>query len=99
VRAFDVHFVVTPEHLMVADAAGRFRIIEFIDGELRATPAEQPWQVSTNNLIWNHSEIELAKSCGRHRAGSDEARTLRGVVDYEAARHVTRSMSHAGFTM
>ena len=99
VRGFNVHFVVTPEHLMVADASGRSRIIEFIGGELRITPAERPWQVCTNDIVWGTSEPERDKSCRRYRAGSDAAEKLGGVVDYAAARRVARSMSVDNGTM
>ena len=40
VRSYNVHFTEAREHLMVADVSGRFRIIEFIGGEVRVTPAE-----------------------------------------------------------
>ncbi len=99
VRAFNVHFVVAREHLMVADASGRSRIIEFIDGSLRVTPGEGPWQICTNDIVWKKTEAERASSCRRYRAGSDEARKLGGNVDYAAARRVARTMSVANFTM
>ena len=93
VRAFNVHFVVTPEHLMVADATGRSRIIEFIDGEIRVTPAEGPWQICTNDIVWQKSEVERSSSCSRFRNGSEAAKKLGEAVDYTDARRVARSMS------
>jgi len=99
VRAFNVHFVVTQEHLMVADASGRSRIIEFIDGHLRVTAGEGPWQICTNDIVWKKPEAERAGSCERYRAGSEEARKLSGNIDYAAARGVARTMSVANHTM
>jgi hypothetical protein len=99
VRAFNVHFVVAREHLMVADASGRSRIIEFIDGKLRVTPGKGAWQICTNDIVWNKPEAERASSCHRYRAGSEEARKLSGNIDYAAALHVARTMSVANFTM
>ncbi|MGD0283966.1 MAG: C45 family peptidase [Dissulfurispiraceae bacterium] len=99
VRAFNVHFVGGPYHLMVADASGQFRIIEFIDGEIRVTPAEGSWQICTNDIVWKKSDLERAKSCRRYRTGSDAAEKLGGVVDYAAARRVARSMSVENLTM
>ncbi|MGO9108781.1 MAG: carcinine hydrolase/isopenicillin-N N-acyltransferase family protein [Thermoguttaceae bacterium] len=99
VRAFNVHFVVTPEHLMVADASGRSRIIEFIDGNIRVTPAEGPWQICTNDIVWRKSELERTNSCSRYRTGSEAAKKLGGVVGYADARRVARSMSVANWTM
>ena len=99
IRAFNVYFAVVPEYLMVADASGRSRVIEFIGGEIRVTPAEGPWQICTNDIVWNKSELERANSCSRYRTGSDAAEKLRGVVDYADARRVARSMSVANRTM
>ena len=99
VRAFNVHFAVVPEHLMVADASGRSWIIEFIDGEVRITPAERPWQICTNDIVWSKSELERANSCWRYRAGSDAAEKLGGVIDYADARRVAGSMSVPHRTM
>ncbi|MGA2257039.1 MAG: hypothetical protein ABSG53_20500, partial [Thermoguttaceae bacterium] len=93
VRAFNVHFVVATEHVMVADAAGRSRIIEFIDGKIRVTPAEGPWQICTNDIVWNKSQLARANSCSRYRTGSDVAEKLGGVADFADARRLARSMS------
>jgi hypothetical protein len=98
VRSFNVHFTEAREHLMVADASGRFRIIEFIDGKIRVTPARKAWQVCTNSIAWNQSEAERASDCPRYRTGSAEAEKLRGVVAFADARRVARSMS-VRFTM
>jgi len=99
VRAFNVHFVGGPYHLMVADASGRSRIIEFIDGKIRVTANEGPWQVCTNDIAWKKSEIERDSSCPRYQTGSDAAEKLGGVFDYAAARRVARSMSVNNWTM
>jgi hypothetical protein len=86
VRAFNVYFVEVPEHFMVADVSGRFRIIEFIGGEIRVTSAERSWQICTNDIVWRKSELERANACSRYRTGSDAAAKLCGVVDYADAR-------------
>jgi hypothetical protein len=98
VRSYNVHFSVAREHLMVADAAGRFRIVEFLDGKIRVTPAGKAWQVCTNSIAWNQSEKERADDCPRYRIGSAQAEKLRGAVAFADARRVARSMS-VDFTM
>jgi hypothetical protein len=98
-RAYNVHFVVTPEHFMVADASGRSRIIEFIGGAIRVTPGEGPWQVCTNDIAWKKSESERDRTCRRYRDGSDAAEKLAGKFDYDAAQRVARSMSVDKWTM
>jgi hypothetical protein len=99
VRAFNVHFVNSPAHLMVADASGRSRIIEFVDGEIRVTSSEGPWQICTNSIAWNKSQPERANACPRYRTGSDAAGKLGGTVDYADARRIARSMSVPNWTM
>lgn len=95
VRAFNVHFVVAPVHLAVADASGKFRIIEFLEGELRVTAAQRPWQVCTNSIVWEKSEEQRGQDSGRYRTASAEAEKLDGKVDFSAARQAIRSVSVA----
>ena len=99
VRAFNVHFVETPEHLMVADASGRFRIIEFIGGEIRVTAARAALANLHERYRVATIGAERADACSRYRTGSAEAEKLGGVVDYADARRVARSMSVDNWTM
>jgi predicted choloylglycine hydrolase len=99
VQAFNVHFVDTHEHLMIADAAGQFRVIEFIDGETRITPGVRSWQVCTNHLLWQKNEEENDQFCSRYRTGSDLAEASAGAADFDDALRITKSMSVEGFTM
>ncbi len=84
---------------MVADASGRSRIVEFIDGEIRVTPGRGPWQICTNDIVWKKSKPERADACRRFRSGSDAADKLGEVSDYADAHRVARSMSVAHWTM
>lgn len=99
IRTFNVHFVDTEGHLMVADASGHSRIIEFIDGEIKVTPSIGLWQVCTNDIAWNRTEQERDDDCQRYRTGSDMADQLHGLVDHSEAVRVARSMAVEGFTM
>jgi hypothetical protein len=99
VREFNVHFVDVPEHLMVADASGRFRVIEYVDGEVVVTSSERPWQVCTNHILSGKSERQNDDACARYRAGSNLAASLRGDIDQAAALRITRGMSVDGLTM
>jgi hypothetical protein len=99
VRAYNVHFAVVTEHLMVADASRQSRIIEFVDGEVKVIPPERTWQVCTNSPIWNRSESQRSEACPRYRAGTDAAEKLGRAFDYPAACQVARSMSVEKGTM
>jgi hypothetical protein len=99
VQEFNVHFVDVQEHLMVADASGRFRVIEFIDGKTVVTSPQGAWQVCTNHILAGKSERENDESCARYCTGSDLAESLGGAVDFAAALRITKAMSVDGYTM
>ena len=99
VHQFNVHFVDTEVHLMVADASGRSRVIEFVDGEVCLTESARPWQICTNHILCNKTEDESDATCDRYRTGSKVAEDLGTARDVSDAAAVIRSMSVPGFTM
>jgi predicted choloylglycine hydrolase len=72
VKRYNIFFVQETCHLMIADAAGKSVVVEFVDGELKATPTEEIWQVCTNHQIAGKSEDENDAACDRYRTASDE---------------------------
>jgi hypothetical protein len=84
---------------MVADSSGRSLVIEYIDSEVRITPAQQTWQVCTNHIMWQKSELENDEACHRYRTGSEAADRLAGAIDDATALGVARSMSVKDWTM
>lgn len=96
IREFNVHFVAAPQHVMIGDSSGKFRIIEYIDGKLCITAAKEPWQICTNHIVWNKSETENDDSCWRYRIGSGKAEILGGEIDDSDLHNITRSMSVSG---
>ncbi len=99
VNEFNIHFVDTREHLMIADATGQFRVIEFINGKTVVTKPAHSWQISTNHLLADQSEADNDQQCSRYRTGSDLAESLGDAVTIDDAVRVTKSMSVEGFTM
>ncbi len=99
IEEFNVHFVDVQEHLMVADKSGRSCVIEFVDGKTVVTSPQQTWQVCTNHIVAGKSERENDEACKRYRTGSDLAASLAGVVDFDTALQITKSMSVDGYTM
>lgn len=97
-RSYNVNFVEVPVHLMVADASGKSRVIEFNGGELRVTSGHESWQLCTNHLVWQKSEQENDESCRRYRTGSELAAEVEH-LDEQAAKQVIQSMSVKDFTM
>lgn len=99
VESYNVHFVETPVHLMVADATGKSCVIEFIDGKMRVTPGGNSSQICTNHLVWQKSEEDNEAACDRFRTGAAAVRSLGGKISDSDAVDVIRSMSVDGFTM
>ncbi len=97
-KSYNVSFVETPVHLMIADASGQSCVIEFIDGKLRITTNDDSWQLCTNHLVWQKSEQENDDSCRRYRTGSEFAENIKQ-LDEQSAERVTRSMYVDNFTM
>ncbi|MFX1327021.1 MAG: linear amide C-N hydrolase [Promethearchaeota archaeon] len=63
---FNIVFPPGPDlHFLIADAYGSSAIIEWIEGEMKTLKNENLWQVSTNFVIYNSSEIEQ-QSCSRY---------------------------------
>lgn len=99
VNEFNIHFVDTHEHLMVADASGQFRVIEFVDGKTVVTRPDQPWQVCTNHIVWHQTEEQNDAQCSRYRTGSDMAANEHENVTFDEMLKITQSLSVDGFTM
>lgn len=99
IRQYNIHFVDARVHLMIADAKGESRVVEFIDGELRVTRNEENWQVCTNHIKWQKSEAENDAACSRYLKGSDAAASLPENIDFNDAKRVIREMSVENWTM
>jgi hypothetical protein len=93
VRQFNVYFVDTREHLMIGDAGGRFRVVEFVDGTVRVTAPEGSWQVCTNHILWNRTEEENDQLCPRYQTGSGLAAHFGTSVTAADAELITGRMS------
>jgi hypothetical protein len=60
-----------PLHYLVADAAGKSAVIEYIDGEMHVLPAEKPWHVATNFLLDGVDPLDGRLYCNRYRQAYD----------------------------
>lgn len=63
---YNIYFPPAPPlHFMISDREGKSVIVEFIDGDMKVIPNENPWQVSTNFLVYDSSEA-TRNSCRRY---------------------------------
>ncbi len=83
---------------MIADASGKSAVVEFIDGELKQTTTQEPWQVCTNHQICGKSEAENDESCQRYHTASDELAAMKDGVSASDVMKVMDSV-HQKTTM
>jgi predicted choloylglycine hydrolase len=99
VRQFNIHFVAEKCHLMIADAAGKSAVVEFIDGQIKPTTTHENWQVCTNHQLCNRTEAENDQNCGRYKLASGELADLKGYGNANDVMKVMQSVSKTGGTM
>lgn len=98
-QSYNIHFVETPCHYLIADASGHSAVIEFLDGQMRITDREGTWQVCTNSQIWGVSEAECDEQCDRYRRASAMLEGYRGVVDVDQVMDVMDEVAANDWTM
>jgi hypothetical protein len=98
-RQFNIHFGETTGHLMIADAAGKSAVVEFIDGEIVVSPTEDHWQVCTNHCVAGKAEEENDQECRRYCLASDQLAKLPSVAGSAEVMEVMSSVSQEHSTM
>lgn len=65
-KNYNVYFPPAPPlHFMISDRGGKSAVIEFIEGEMKIISNEEPWQVSTNFLIYGSND-DTKNGCRRY---------------------------------
>jgi predicted choloylglycine hydrolase len=77
-KQYNIHFVGETCHLLIADAAGKTAVVEFIDGELKPTTTNESWQVCTNHELCGRTEDENDEKCKRYQTASNELAAMQG---------------------
>lgn len=100
-KEYNIHFVETTCHLMIADAAGQSAVVEFVGGDMKVTRAAESWQVCTNHQISGKSETANDESCVRYRDASDQLAKLSGEADTDEVEvmQIMASVSKDKWTM
>jgi hypothetical protein len=98
-KQYNVYFIATTCHLMIADAGGKSAVVEFIDGKMEVTPAGENWQVCTNHQICGTSEEQSDQTCERYRIASEQLALMSGSADAGDMMRVMESVSKKDWTM
>jgi hypothetical protein len=98
-KEYNVRFAETTCHLMIADAAGKSVVVEFVDGDVKTTPTESYWQVCTNHQISGKSEAENDQCCERYHSASDQLAALPSAASSNDVMKVMGSVAQKDWTM
>jgi hypothetical protein len=82
-------------HYLIADAAGRSAVVEFVDGEMRALRNQQPWQVATNFVISESLPEGGNSSCWRYNTAYKVLQGALGSLSTAEAMELLESVSQS----
>jgi hypothetical protein len=96
---YNIHYVGTTCHLMIADASGKSAVVEFIDGKVKVTPSNEYWQVCTNHQICDTSEEDSDRTCDRYRTASEQLAKASASAGTDDVMTVMEAVSKKDWTM
>jgi hypothetical protein len=98
-KQYNIFFVATTCHLMIADASGKSAVVEFIDGKVEVTHGKDYWQVCTNHQICGTSEEDSDATCDRYRAASEQLAQASAAAGMDDVMRIMESVSKENWTM
>ena len=93
IRDYDVHFPETCTHHLLADASGSAAVVEYVGGEVVVTRNWEPWQVSSNFLIWEEAHRRGDAPCWRYSAAYGALKEAEGSITQREAMDIAREVS------
>lgn len=92
-RGYNVYFPTGPPvHYLVADAMGNSAIIEFTDGDMQVIPNQNPWQVSTNFLLYGSTDTDK-NNCWRYSLVEEILQENQGELTIQEALDILEAAS------
>ena len=82
------------QHILIADATGKSVVVELSDGEFRFVHNTNPWQVATNDPVYEKTIAEQKDVCPRFKTISDALETSKGNIDSEKAMNLLKQVGH-----
>ena len=83
-----------PVHFLIADRNGRSAAVEFVGGEMKVMYNNEPFQVSTNFIIFG-SGAPQTTDCWRYNRAYAGLKNASGRIDEDAAMNVLSSVSQS----
>ncbi len=75
-------------HALVAGPSGQSAVIELCDGEMRAIPNSDSWQVATNSPLYNVILSQALGQCSRYRYIYDRLSALNGFMTWQQGMEI-----------
>jgi len=85
-------------HFYIADSSGKSVILEYRDNEWQKIYSEKPWQVMTNNVIYDVPDTKLREECSRYKSISETLERTNGKIDWRTGMQMLRDVSQKGTT-
>ncbi|MHC1704181.1 MAG: linear amide C-N hydrolase [Tenuifilaceae bacterium] len=92
ISKYNIRFTNPPIHYMIADKSGKSAIIEFINGEMKVIPNNEPWQVCTNFIVSGTSAPNYVE-CWRYNKVYNDLNEKQGVIDLTGMMNLTKASS------
>jgi penicillin V acylase-like amidase (Ntn superfamily) len=83
-----------PIHFLIGDRNGRSAVVEFVGGEMKVMYNDEPFQVSTNFIIFG-SGAPQTTSCWRYNRAYADLKNASGQVDENSAMAMLSSVSQS----
>ncbi len=82
----------------VTDSSGRSVVLEYDQDQWRTIYGDKPWQVLTNNPVYNVSDTKLRNQCWRYRRMSETLEKTKGTMDWKADLKLLQDVAQKGTT-
>jgi hypothetical protein len=83
-----------PVHFLIADRNGKSVVVEFLSGEMKVMYNNEPFQVSTNFIIFG-SGAPQTTDCWRYNGAYANLKNVGGQIDEDAAMNMLSSVSQS----
>ncbi|MBN1271344.1 MAG: linear amide C-N hydrolase [Candidatus Aminicenantes bacterium] len=85
-------------HLLVADAAGKSVVLEYVEDEWRKIYGDKSWQALTNRPVYNVTEETLRAKCWRYRSISETLEKTKDNMDWKSGLKILQDVTQKGTT-
>jgi len=94
-REYNIAFYDPPIHYLISDSSGTSAIVEYVDGVMRVTVNEEPWQVASNFIFFEVLPLGADSPCPRYNRAYQALSAEDGSISPDQAMAILESVSGA----